>query len=629
VQRRQDGAWQFVRAGAAGWAFLLVGLSLWTLPSSRIPLERVGDTGILPLVPLTCWLGLALVLLGTVTAIWTPSRLREGRAAVHVMVLVVVLYGLVTAGSPYPRGTVSWRHVGVAAHLGSAGVVDPTIDAYFGWPGFFALLASWSGMAGLPDASVLMQWAPVANNLLLLLPLRLLAGALVPDRRRAWSGIVLFYLANWVDQDYLAPQALGFFLYVCLVALLLTLFPATDRLAGRWSPATAPGQVAPQSHEAAGRALIVVVLVIAAVVTTHQLTPFALLLGLAALTGLRSVSVRGLVVLSGALVAVWLAYPASTYLQGNGGDLLAQVGDLAGAAQGGIAERAQGSAGHLLVVRSRIAFSALLWGLAAAGAVRMLRARQLRAAAVGLLVAPALLFPLQSYGGEMLLRIFLFSLPFTALLAAQLLPAGSSARSRRGAGALMLVAAIALSPAFLLVRYGNQLVDQRTTAEVQAVRILYELAPPGSVLVAGNANTPWRNREYADHKHRLLSDLGDPDLPADLADVADLLHAELLSGERPGLVLLTRQQREYERLLGRRVPWTLGGLEQVLLARADFAVVHRDRDAVILLARRPTGPFLPTSAAPGREEPPPFVGPRLPGRPAPARVVAPSPPRAG
>ncbi|MFN2522639.1 MAG: hypothetical protein ABR614_04935 [Mycobacteriales bacterium] len=590
----------------APWLPLLLGGALWALPAARIPLDRVTDTGVVTVLPGWCWLGLALVLGGTVWAIFT-APLREVRAAVHVMTLVVLLYGGVTAGSAFPRGTVPWRHVGVAAQIGTTGGIDAGIDAYFNWPGFFALLASWSGMSGLPDASALMRFAPVASNLLFLVPLLLLARALVPDRRRAWSGIVLFYLANWVDQDYLAPQALGFFLYLCVLALVLTFFPAPDRLAQRgWS--VWAGAAAPDGGTA--RVLVAVVLTVTAVIASHQLTPFALLLALGALALLRSTSVRGLVLLTAVLIGAWLAYPASTYMSAHLGDLLAQVGDLAGAARGGISDRTQGSPGHLVVVRSRLAFSALIWALGAAGALRMLRRGELRAAAVGLLVAPALLFPLQSYGGEMLLRIFLFSLPFTALLAAQLLPAPDTAAARRAAGLLLLGGGLLLTPAFVLVHYGNQLVDQRGAAEVEAVRELYELAPTGSLLLAGNDNTPWRNQEYADHRHVTVDDLGrerrggrrsDPP-PADVATAAELVHDVLASSEQPGLVLFTQQQRTYDRLLGSRLPWSLAQLQRALVQRGDLEVVLRNPDAVILRPVAFIGPL-----------PPPFIGPVAPG----------------
>ena len=201
-----------------------------------------------------------------------------------------------------------------------------------------------------------------------------------------------------------------------------------------------------------------------------------------------------------------------------------------------------------------------------------------------LLVSPGLLFAMQTYGGEMLLRIFLFSLPFACFLAVQLLPSARTLRGRRVAAGAMLGVALLLTPCFVLVRYGNQLVDERSGPEVEAVRELYSLADPGALLVAGNENTPWRWTEYGEHRHVTLDRLLEDEAPQDVSAVESALHDRLLDDEPHGLVLLTRQQLEYERLFGRRAPYALADVQQVLLDSPRFQVVSRNADAVVLAA---------------------------------------------
>ncbi len=596
VHIREDRAVRLRLDVVLSYVPLAAGAALWAWSVSRLSLDAVDDYGLLTVLPLSYWLAVVFVLVGTTMSIWS-SRLRETRAAVHVVGLIVALYGVVGFASPYPRGIVPWRHVGIAAEIQASAQVDASIDAYFGWPGFFGLLASWTGVSGLSDASVLMAWAPVANNLLFLLPLVVLARALTPDRRLVWSASVLFYLANWVDQDYLAPQALGFFLFLCVVALLLTFFgmparlptPLVRLIPARWLPAvlraapTVPGPCPLEvEHDGRGRVIVAVGLISAAVVASHQLTPFAFLLAVVALRSLRAISVRGMAVMVATMIVAWLAYPAAPYLEGHLGGLLSQVGDVAGAAQGNLVERVQGSEGHLLVIRGRIVFSAMLWVLGALGAMKLWLRGESPLTAAALVVAPGFLFALQSYGGEMLLRIFLFSLPFTCVLAVQLLPRSGGSTSRRWAGALFLVVTLAMAPAFVLARYGNQLIDQRSAAEVEAVGALYDLAPAGSLLMAGNETTPWRNDEYADHRYRTLRQLNEGEPPEDLSALAVSLHQELLSSEPSGFLLITRQQQENERLLGRRTPWALADVEASLLRRGEFEVVYRNEDALIL-----------------------------------------------
>lgn len=578
-------------AGASGSWFVL-----------RTDLAAPTDTGLLTVLPPSYWLTVALLLTGVTAAVWWSGP-HQWWAAAHTAALVVTLYGVGVLDSPYPRGTVPWRHVGVASELVSTRVVDPTIDAYFGWPGFFALLASFTELSGLEDGQALMKWAPVVNELLLMLPLLVVLRALTRDERLVWSAVTVFYLANWVDQDYLAPQAMSFFLYLCVLGLLLTFFrpPAAPSRAAPRSRADrvvlavsrlvrgpGPGRDArgPGPPPATGRAaaLLLSLVITASVVTMHQLTPFAVFLALLALSLARRTPVRGLPLMTGVLIIAWLSFSAVAYLQGNLSVLLAGVGDIVGAAQGGLVERIQGSPGHLQVIRGRLLFSLCIWGLAGLAVLLHYRRGRRDTTAVLLLASPGLLFGMQSYGGEMLLRIFMFSLPFAAFLAVQLLPDSRTPASRRAAGGLFLSGALVLAPAFVLVHYGNQLIDERSVAEVEAIEELYRVAPPTALLVAGNDNTAWRHTEYGDHRHVTLERLLEDDAPADAADVERALHAALSEQDAGGFVLLTRQQETYERLLGRRTPYSVADVQRRLVQGDLFEVVYRNDDAVVLRA---------------------------------------------
>ena len=110
--------------------------------------------------------------------------------------------------------------------------------------------------------------------------------------------------------------------------------------------------------------------------------------------------------------------PASAYLIGN--PPLAEAG-LQGATEANVLDRLSGTAGHVLVVQGRIVLTLVLWALAAAGAVRDWRRGRLDVRVVLLAVTPLLLFPAQFYGGEMLIRVSLFALPFVAVLACSIL----------------------------------------------------------------------------------------------------------------------------------------------------------------------------------------------------------------
>lgn len=137
-----------------------------------------------------------------------------------VVVLVLVLFGTAAFVTDVPRGEVAFRHLGIADALSSSQGIDPDIDAYFNWPGFFALLATVLRATGLDPVTVAL-WAPVLNMGLWLAALGVLTRYLTSDPRKRWLVLWIFCLGNWQDQDYLSPQAFGFFLYLVVIALVL------------------------------------------------------------------------------------------------------------------------------------------------------------------------------------------------------------------------------------------------------------------------------------------------------------------------------------------------------------------------------------------------------------------------
>ena len=173
-------------------------------------------------------------------------------------------------------------------------------------------------------------------------------------------------------------------------------------------------------------ALVVTLLVVAVICASHQLTPFMVLIAITALTLSGRVWPSRLPLIAVVLLTLWLVYPASAYLIGN--PPLADAG-LQGATEANVIDRLSGTAGHVLVVQVRIVLTLVLWALAAAGAVRDWRRGRLDLRVVLLAATPLLLFPAQLYGGEMLIRVSLFALPFVAVLACSiLLPTDGSTR---------------------------------------------------------------------------------------------------------------------------------------------------------------------------------------------------------
>jgi hypothetical protein len=584
----------------AGPALLsLAAVALWAVGVGRVNLRGVNDLGLASVLPLPV---LAAPIMATAGFVWTLTQrpLRQSMLLLHVVALVVMLYGMNAMVEPVPGPNIVWRHAGIADHIARTGAIDPRIDAYFNWPGFFTLTAFLSGAAGLGSIASMAAWAPVFFNLLYLGPLLLLFRRVTSDRRLIWLAVWLFYVTNWIHQDYLAPQALSYFLYLLILGILVGWF-GTDRAVvrlapARWrsrSPAT-PRAVQSLSLDAlrplegpfqrAGLMVIVIVL-FAAAVPSHQLTPFVILAGVTALVVFGRCSARGLPWLMAVMLMAWITFLSAGYLAGHLAELSGNVGQVDTIAAANVGNRLRGSAAHQLVVQLRLAVTALLWGLAVLGWLRRRRRGQDDMTVTLLAVAPFPFLVLQPYGGELLLRVYFFALPFTAFLAAGLfLPVKGAAASWRAAGAIGL-AVVVLLGGFLFARYGNERIEHFTAEELAAVRHLYEIAPAGSLLLAATPDLPWKFQDYVSYEYRTVGSLksnpgsGNGDLVKPVLGI-------MRQHQRPGAYfIITRSNRADAEARGIVPPESLDHLERVLRRSPTVQLVYANRDARIYALR--------------------------------------------
>ncbi len=484
----------------------------------------------------------------------------------------VVLWGLLGAlvlalhaTPPLVYGTLryswAWKHVGIVDYIQRHGGVDPATDqlpVYHNWPGFFGLDTLLTELAGLPDAIGQAIWAPVAFNLLGLGALVFALSALASDRRAVWLAAWLYVVASWVGQDYFAPQALAFVLYLLLIGVT-----------ARWLR----GGVRPGPLVAAGA-------LVAAIAVTHPLTAVMSVLGLGALVLTGVCRVRWLPLAAGAIVAFWDLTFAAPFVSRSFAAVLESVRAPWATAETGLTATSRLSEGQLLVAQAGRGLVVALALLALCGVVRLLRGGRLRAAlpAIALAVAPFGLLAAGDYDGEMIFRIYLFALPFAALLAGH---AFGPLPSRRNALALGAVAGVLLT-AFLFAHYGKDGQYHFTPDEVAAAQELYERAPAGSLLIEGTRNYPGQFRRYEEFRYVAL----DREPPSShhrfVADPVGVFSDWMEDRRYPAAYLIiTRSQKAEVAQLGVLPTDALSTIEGRLLASPRFRTIYRTRDAVV------------------------------------------------
>lgn len=580
-------------------------LALWFLGLRQVELGPMNDFGLISVIPIPVFLALAGLTVSYCITL-RESPLRESLLFIHILVLIVMLYGITSVVEDVPRFESAWKHVGIADYVIRNGSVDPRINAYFSWPGFFIFLAFVSETARLSSPIDLVSWAPLVTELLYLAPLLTIFRWATSDRRLTWLAVWVFYLANWIGQDYLAPQAFGFLLYLTIFAILLNWFsrtkyephPLLSLLAWIRLPNSSLGRLcrylfdsealSPAIQRGKRVALAAIAFIMyAALVPSHQLTPFAVLAGVTVLVVLDRCTLWWLPLLMGVTAFLWLVFGAEAYFAGHGEQVAGQVGDVRGAIGAGLVDRISGSYAHVIVTYLRTGSTLVLWILAFLGGLRRLIEGRRDVSMAVLAVVPFPLVGLQSYGGEILLRAYFFSLPFMAFFAAALFINGNQRRkSWLGTVLLIVVSTVAIGT-FFVTRYGNERMDYFTTQEVEASEYLYDIAPPGSLLVAGTVKTPWRHRDYERFTYRTLAD----DVTWNSEETVDSALQNvrgMLSDMRypAAFLLITRSQIANDEMFD-LLPLRLTQIEGAVGASPDFVLIYSNENARIYEFRPP------------------------------------------
>lgn len=581
------------------------GLVLWMLALPEVDLRGMTDIGLVSVLPLQVFVALGLVTAGFAASL--HFRPVGPVLLIHVLVIVLILFGTTSIVEPTPHMSATWRHVGIVDYFGRIHHVDARIDAYFNWPGFFIFSAFLADVAGVKSTIDFARWAPLLYDIAFLLPVFLIVRAVAADRRLVWATVWLFSITNWVAQDYFSPQATTYLLYLVVLGVLLSRFGTRAS-----APVAATGGAAPEKNVSARvRAalrlppavaprgtpaqrvflMFASIVVIGATVPSHQLTPFAILAAATGLVAIRSCSARGLPLVVLVMVAAWTIFMAVEFLSGHFASVAGSVGKVDQNVSSSLGGRIHGSYDHLIVVVTRVAVTGGLWLLGIAGLVRRFRRgyRDLSFAVLGF--APFLLIGLQSYGGEILLRIFLFALPFMAFFAAALFFASPRPTvSWRASLGLAVVSAL-LVLGFLVSRYGNERTDYFTKDEVAAVAYVNRVAPDGALMVSLSRDYPRKFERYEQFRSVFVSELPswsslDGSGARLRAAVGNVRRAMLQNRDgRGSYLVVTRSQIAYLETFSDVQPRALKLLIRRLQRSPQFRTVYENRDAFVMRLR--------------------------------------------
>lgn len=547
-----------VRTQAVPLLAVIASILLWCVGFAGSDPREMGDLGLL--TDFNTAIAAAIVLLLGSALICIYQHRPGWVVGTHLVTYLVLIHG--TPAVLYETARYSWtyKHVGVVEYILRTGAVDPGIDAnpiYHNWPGLFAASALVAELGGQGAADALALWAPLGFNLILLVVLRYLFRGFTGRPAVVWLALLIYFTMTWVGQDYYSPQAAVYILYIGMVGLLV------------------------RNPRGSAMRTLVFSLLVAAMAVTHQITLVILLMAVAALVVTRRIHGWYLPVLAVAIVSAWALSFAGDYTVYNFRDLISGFGQpLSNAdatfskSDGAVGAQQVVVWGDRFTVAAGVAFALL-------GVWRTRRAGTLQWTPVILMLVPVAVLVQMSFGGESLLRVFLFAAPFIAYLAAEgCAPRVGRAGFDQRRFTTAVLALVLIVPGFLLGYYGKERYNYFTDQEIAAAQWIAVNAPPGSLLVEGDVNYPRQFHDY--EKFTYVPIAFEPSVDRLLERPADTLH-QWLSNPRyaDGYVVITRSQKIGVEMYGSFPASALTELERELAASSLFRVAHHSGDATV------------------------------------------------
>lgn len=576
---------------------------LWSISLKYSNTATMGDYGLLSVLSPLYFSAIGLLTISFTISL-SSQRMRTIILALHIVALIFMIHGTPALLYDAPRYPWSYKHIGVVSFIQENNGIRFNSNPYFNWPGFFALFALINEIAGLNSALIYAAWAQVFFNLLFFSALLMIFKALTNDQRLIWTALWLYFLTNWVGQDYFAPQALNYFLYLVIIAVFLTWFHSRESTVFERIQRVLPGgstrirhwfsvadaRISSQKplypHQEVG-IKILIVLVAAFVTASHQLTPFILIGGVITLAIFRRLRGHVFPLLLGVLAISWLFFSAEAFVDSNVAKLFGSFGQVSNNLTRSVYNLSGWQASVVHVALASRSLTTVICLIGIVGALRRLHHGIFDFSAMLLGGIPFVMIAFQSYGGEILYRTFLFALPFvTFFAAAAFYPIPRVAKLHKPSLAVAAVSLVIL-PVFLLAYYGNELRYNISLGEVQAVQQLSRIAKPGSLILIGSANFAREVEGFDQYHYFPLTRTREFFRGRVDEQTIDTMANRLLDSKYPDVYLLiTRAQKHFVRMYIPSLGTYLDDLEQAMREDERFIVVFSNADAVIFSIRR-------------------------------------------
>jgi hypothetical protein len=440
---------------------------LWLLSISQANWKS-GEYGLIHSLTPVYFIAVGLLTVGFILALFHQQNWKMLFTLSIILIAFLKITPILIEGTGRP----SWGrfNYGFVDYVLREGHVSSEL-IYHNWPSFSVLSAVFIQITGFTGREHLLMLSPFLLDVLLLIILLFFCDTILDNGKKKWMLVWLFFFANWVGQDYFAPQTVAYILYFMMLAIVFKL---------------------KQDLKARKARFTVLVLLLAALVTVHSLTPIFLLFVLFSLFIVGYSRDLRLFLFSAFLFVSWTVFGSETFLESSLIKYMPSI-NLSLFIQENVFERLSGSVAHKVIGYSRIIFSLVILFTGLIGFVKLWKSRRkIDRRVIGCLIGPLIVSSFLSYGGEMLFRIYIFLLIPCLYFTVQNLD------SKKIAPLIFVV--LIISPFFHVVTYyGTEIYEHVSLAEIKGADFFYDIGPHDSLVICRDITLNFKNIEQYEY----------------------------------------------------------------------------------------------------------------------------------
>lgn len=418
----------------------------------------MGDFGLVHSLSPSYFISIALLLSSFILALWKKQNKTVFFAIILVLNIILFLTPSIIEGTA--RFRFSYKVYGFAEYIIRNGYFNPNAIWYHDWPGSFLFVSMLSNIIKPNDDFLFLMYFPFIIQILYFFPLYIFLKSLFQDDKKIWIAIWIFYIINYINQDYMSPQAFAYLYYLIMLSIIVRLANIGVVDIGKNFDNNIPYK-------------FVGVILISGLTITHMMTPMIIvsIIIFTALFNRSSITKKNLfkftLVLS-IIMAAWVIYGAYIYLDWHLFDFITNTFNVDIFSQN-IQQRVSGSYAHLIVTSLMIGTTLISGVFALIGIIlSFYRKDKISKTNIRLftMIIAIMILAKSPYGGEMIMRIFLFMLPFLSFFIAQIfIPK---------AKIILIIFLIIMTPLNLITHYGNENYDYVSKAELSSFNFYYQ-----------------------------------------------------------------------------------------------------------------------------------------------------------